>query len=54
MVAGLADHVWTIREWITMPAVQQRQDTTEFAPSPFSMSFHRSRNPSSSSGNRCL
>lgn len=23
MVAGLADHVWTMREWITMPAVQQ-------------------------------
>ena len=24
MVAELADHVWTIREWITMSAVQQR------------------------------
>lgn len=23
MAAGLADHVWTIREWITMPAVQR-------------------------------
>ena len=23
MAAELADHVWTIREWITMPAVQQ-------------------------------
>ena len=22
MAAGLADHVWTIREWITMPSVQ--------------------------------
>jgi hypothetical protein len=22
MAAGLADHVWTTREWITMPAVQ--------------------------------
>ncbi len=22
MAAGLADHVWTLREWITMPAVQ--------------------------------
>jgi hypothetical protein len=22
MAAGLADHVWTMREWITMPAVQ--------------------------------
>jgi hypothetical protein len=22
MVAGLADHVWTMHEWITMPAVQ--------------------------------
>jgi IS1 family transposase len=24
MAAGLADHVWTIREWITMPGVQRR------------------------------
>jgi hypothetical protein len=24
MAAGLADHVWTMREWITMPAVQRR------------------------------
>jgi IS1 family transposase len=24
MAAGLADHVWTMREWITMPGVQQR------------------------------
>ena len=24
MAAGLADHVWTMREWITMPAVQCR------------------------------
>ncbi len=23
MAAGLADHVWTIREWITMPGVQR-------------------------------
>ena len=23
MAAGLADHVWTMREWITMPAIQQ-------------------------------
>ena len=23
MAAGIADHVWTMREWITMPAVQQ-------------------------------
>jgi IS1 family transposase len=23
MAAGLADHVWTMREWITMPAVQR-------------------------------
>ena len=22
MAAGLADHVWTMREWITMPGVQ--------------------------------
>ena len=24
MAAGLADHVWTVREWITMPGVQRR------------------------------
>ena len=24
MAAGLADHVWTMREWITMPALQRR------------------------------
>ena len=24
MAAGLTDHVWTIREWITFPAVQRR------------------------------
>jgi hypothetical protein len=24
MAAGLADHVWTMREWITLPAVQRR------------------------------
>jgi IS1 family transposase len=24
MAAGLADHVWTMREWMTMPAVQRR------------------------------
>ena len=24
MAAGLADHVWTIREWITMPCIQRR------------------------------
>jgi hypothetical protein len=24
MAAGLADHVWTMREWVTMPCVQQR------------------------------
>jgi uncharacterized membrane protein len=24
MAAGLADHIWTIREWITMPGVQRR------------------------------
>jgi IS1 family transposase len=23
MAAGLADHVWTMREWVTMPAVQR-------------------------------
>jgi hypothetical protein len=24
MAAGLADHVWTMREWVTRPAVQRR------------------------------
>ena len=24
MAAGLSDHVWTIREWVTMPGVQRR------------------------------
>lgn len=24
MAAGLADHVWTMRDWITMPSVQRR------------------------------
>jgi hypothetical protein len=24
MAAGLADHVWTMREWVTMPCVQRR------------------------------
>ena len=24
MAAGLADHVWTMREWVTMPGVQRR------------------------------
>jgi IS1 family transposase len=24
MAAGLSDHVWTMREWITMPSVQRR------------------------------
>ena len=24
MAAGLADHVWTMREWITTPVVQRR------------------------------
>jgi IS1 family transposase len=24
MAAGLTDHVWTMREWITMPAIQRR------------------------------
>jgi hypothetical protein len=24
MAAGLADHVWTMREWITLPGVQRR------------------------------
>jgi IS1 family transposase len=24
MAAGLSDHVWTIREWVTMPAIQRR------------------------------
>jgi IS1 family transposase len=24
MAAGLADHVWTMREWVTMPGIQRR------------------------------
>jgi len=28
MAAGLADHVWSLKEWLTFPAVQQLQDTT--------------------------
>jgi hypothetical protein len=23
MAAGLADHVWSLKEWLTLPAVQQ-------------------------------
>lgn len=25
MAAGLADHVWTLREWLTFPSVQGQQ-----------------------------
>ena len=28
LAAGLTDRVWSIREWITSPAVQRRSDTT--------------------------
>ncbi len=28
MAARLADHVWTMREWVTMPSVQGAEDTT--------------------------
>jgi hypothetical protein len=28
MAAGWADHVWTMREWITMPSVQPAVRTT--------------------------
>jgi hypothetical protein len=28
MAAGLTAHVWTLREWLTFPAVQRQQDTT--------------------------
>jgi hypothetical protein len=31
MAAGLTDHVWTMRERITMPAVQFAQDTTDIS-----------------------
>jgi hypothetical protein len=24
MAAGLADHIWTMHEWVTMPSVQRR------------------------------
>jgi hypothetical protein len=30
LAAGLTDHVWTWREWVTRPAVQPAQDTTRF------------------------
>jgi hypothetical protein len=26
MAAGLTDHVWTIREWATYPAVKRMRD----------------------------
>jgi hypothetical protein len=29
MTAGLADHVWTLEEWINFPAIQSKQDTTQ-------------------------
>ncbi len=28
MAAGLADHVWTMRELVTMPVFQRHYDTT--------------------------
>lgn len=35
MAAVLADHVWTMRGWVTMPGVQHRRDTTRAAiPTP--------------------
>jgi len=27
MAAGLADHVWSLTEWLTFPVVQLREDT---------------------------
>jgi hypothetical protein len=27
LVAGLTDHVWTIKEWVTYPAVKRIRDT---------------------------
>ena len=29
MVAGLADHVWTLREWLTFPSAQGQQNNRE-------------------------
>ena len=34
MAAGLADHVWSLEEWLTFPAVQQLQDTTTLLNGP--------------------
>jgi uncharacterized protein YbjQ (UPF0145 family) len=28
MSAGLADHIWSLEEWLSFPAVQRNQDTT--------------------------
>ena len=39
MAAGLADHIWAIREWITMPAVQRSSDTTQASVEPVSNSW---------------
>ena len=34
MSAGLAGHGWSLKEWLTFPAVQQLQDTTIFSNGP--------------------
>ena len=34
MAAGLADHGWSLKEWLTFPAVQQLQDTTTLSNGP--------------------
>jgi hypothetical protein len=28
MSAGLTDHVWSLEEWLTLPGIQRKQDTT--------------------------
>jgi hypothetical protein len=30
LAAGLADHVWTLEEWLAFPAFQSSEDTTTF------------------------
>jgi hypothetical protein len=46
MAAGLADHVWSLHEWLTLPAVQRGGDTTRFwPPVQVSQFFCASKNP---------
>jgi hypothetical protein len=38
MAAGLADHVWSIQEWITLPAIQSGQAARQISSFQFSSS----------------